>query len=209
MVTSVAERKAILRKHGTCFACLRPGHLAVHCPSKMKCYHCSRHHHPSICDTLSKNFIDMSGANPNSNTQRGKLAQLQQAILPQATLGMPQNQMNQGPYVPVQKEMVGQAQSGTGQVPEPGRAVNCFINAHNAVLLQSACAVIMNPNDSSAGVNIRVVFDNCSQRSYISERLKNMLNLPTVRTDHSLLKFLAHIQKNLLIAILSMSAFLT
>ena len=56
------------------------------------------------------------------------------------------------------------------------------------MLLQSARAVIMNPNDSSTGVNTRVVFDNCSQRSYISERLKNVLNLPTVRTDQLIVK---------------------
>ena len=54
VVTSVTERKAILRKHGKCFACLRPRHLAVHCPSNMKCYYCSRNYHQSICDTLSK-----------------------------------------------------------------------------------------------------------------------------------------------------------
>ena len=46
----------------------------------------------------------------------------------------------------------------------------------------------MNPNDSSTGVNIRVVFDNCSQRSYISELLENMLNLPNVRTDQLIIK---------------------
>ena len=96
--------------------------------------------------------------------------------------------MTQGPYIPVQQEMGGQVQTGTGQVPEPGRVVNCFINAQNAVLLQSARAVIMNPNDSSTGVNIRVVFDNCSQCSYISERLKNVLNLPTVRNDLLIIK---------------------
>ena len=188
VVTSVAERKAILRKHGKCFACLCPGHLAVHCPSKMKCYHCFRIHYPRICDTLSKNFIEMSGANLNSNTQRGKPAQPQQACLPQATLGMPQNQMTEGPYIPVQREMGGQAQTRTGQVPDPGKVVNCFINAQNAVLLQLARAVIMNPNDSSAGVNIHVVFDNCSQCSYISEHLKNVLNLLTVRTDQLIIK---------------------
>ena len=141
-MTNVAERKAILRKHGECFACLRQRHLAVHCPSKMKCYHCSRNRHPIICDTLSKNFIVMSGANPNSNTQRSKPAQPQQACLPQETLEMPQNQMIQGSCIPVQKEMGRQAQTGTGQVPKPGRVVNCFINAQNAVLLQSARAVI-------------------------------------------------------------------
>ena len=43
--------------------------------------------------------------------------------------------MTPGPCVPVQKEIGRQAQTGTGQVPEPGRVVNCFINAQNAVLL--------------------------------------------------------------------------
>ena len=69
----------------------------------------------------------MSGADADSNTQRGKPAQPQQAGLPQATQGLPQNQMTQRPYVPVQKEMGGQAQTGTRQVPEPGRVVNCLM----------------------------------------------------------------------------------
>ena len=51
-----------------------------------------------------------------------------------------------------------------------------------------ARAVIMNPNNSSTGVNIRVVFENCCQRSYISERLKNVLNLPTVGADQLIIK---------------------
>ena len=45
----------------------------------------------------------MSGANPNSNTQKGKPAQ--QESLPQAALGMPQNQMTLGPHIPVRMEM--------------------------------------------------------------------------------------------------------
>ena len=56
------------------------------------------------------------------------------------------------------------------------------------MLVQSARAVIMNFNDSSTGVNIRVIFDNCSQHSYISECLKNVLNLPTVRADQLIIK---------------------
>ena len=56
------------------------------------------------------------------------------------------------------------------------------------LFLQSASTVIMNPNDSSTGVNIHVVFDNYSQRPYISEHLKNTLNLPTVRTDQLIIK---------------------
>ena len=55
----------------------------------------------------------------------------------------------------------------------------------------------MNPNDSSTGVNIRVVFDNCSQGSCISECLKNMLNLLTVRSDQLIIKTFGSQSENL------------
>ena len=94
--------------------------------------------------------------------------------------------MTPGPYVAVEMDVGGQDR--TGQVLEPGRAVTCFINVQNVVLLQSDSAVIMKNNDSSTGVNIRLVFDNCSQWSYISQCLKSMLSWPTVGTDQPIIK---------------------
>ena len=37
-------------------------------------------------------------------------------------------------------------------------------------------------------MNVRVLLDSCSQRSYISQRLRDVLKLPTVRTDQLMIK---------------------
>ena len=66
--------------------------------------------------------------------------------------------------------------------------MNCFISSENSVLLQSARAVITDPNNPSLEVNVRVFLDSCSQRSYISQRLRDVLKLPTVRTDQLMIK---------------------
>jgi hypothetical protein len=50
IVTDVAARRAILRKKGKCFLCLRSGHIIKHCDSQYKCQKCGGHHHLSICE---------------------------------------------------------------------------------------------------------------------------------------------------------------
>ena len=77
-----------------------------------------------------------------------------------------------------------------GGPPQHVKLVNCFISAEKSVLLQSARAVITDPNNPSLEMNVRVLLDSCSQRSYISQRLRDVLKLPTVRTDQLMIKHL-------------------
>jgi hypothetical protein len=44
-VTDTEERKAILRKTGWCYICLRKGHMSKSCRSRSKCYKCKGRHH--------------------------------------------------------------------------------------------------------------------------------------------------------------------
>ena len=47
------ERKTFLIKSARCFTCLRPGHRAFNCRSKVKCSNCKgENHHCAICPTL-------------------------------------------------------------------------------------------------------------------------------------------------------------
>ena len=75
-----------------------------------------------------------------------------------------------------------------GGPPQRVKLVNCFISAENSVLLQSARAVITDPNNPPIEVNIRVLLDSCSKCSYISQHLRDVLRLSTVRTDQLVIK---------------------
>ena len=59
-ITNLDTRKSIIRKYGRCFVCIRKGHKAVDCRSKIKCKKCNGKHHISLCyfskdSTVSKN----------------------------------------------------------------------------------------------------------------------------------------------------------
>ena len=58
---------------------------------------------------------------------------------------------------------------------------------NNSVLLQTARARVGNPNGEHS-CHVRVLFDSCSQRSYISTRLRSKLGLPSFENETVLIK---------------------
>ena len=56
------------------------------------------------------------------------------------------------------------------------------------MLLQTVRARVGSPNNVTSANGVRILFDSCSQKSYISARLRNELQLPTIRTDRILVK---------------------
>ena len=60
-------------------------------------------------------------------------------------------------------------------------------NNVNNVLLQTAKATATDLNDLSFA-NIRIMFESGSQRTYVNEHLKQILNLKTLRTEKLILK---------------------
>ena len=57
------------------------------------------------------------------------------------------------------------------------------INSGTHVFLQTAEVTASRPDHAGQGIKIRVIFDTGAQRSYISQRVANMLKLETIRTD--------------------------
>ena len=57
------------------------------------------------------------------------------------------------------------------------------VNSSTAVLLQTAQAYIGQPGGSGHKVKARIVFDSCSQRTYVTQRLKDSLHLHPVASD--------------------------
>ena len=62
-----------------------------------------------------------------------------------------------------------------------------FSNNKNTILLQTASTVVSNLNSSELK-NTFLLLDSGSQRSYTSEKLRNELNLPTLRRERLFIK---------------------
>ena len=63
-----------------------------------------------------------------------------------------------------------------------------FVNSNTAVLLQTAKANVYRPDRDNTISNVRVIFDSCSQRSYVTQCLAEQLNLPVIGQDNLLIK---------------------
>ena len=68
-----------------------------------------------------------------------------------------------------------------------GTSTMC-VNSNTSVLLETARAAVGSPNDPPRKVNARIIFDSCSQRTYVSHRLQDTLKLPQVGADELLVK---------------------
>ena len=159
IVTDITARRAILRRKGKCFLCLRSGHIIKHCDSHYKCQKCGGHHHVSICEK--------NASKPPAS--RGKVEQQHEAAGSQ--------QSNQ----PKTK-----SESTQGTQTE---ASTMYVESNTAVLLQTAQSFVSKVGNVTNGkYNARIVFDSCSQRSYISHKLRNTLKLETVESENLLVK---------------------
>ena len=59
---------------------------------------------------------------------------------------------------------------------------------NNSILLQTAQAFVSRPDNQETGMYTQVIFDSCSQRSYITSKTREQLKLPSVGKEILLLK---------------------
>ena len=64
---SLPHRRAIVIKHGLCFRCLKSGHNAINCPSKVNCKTCNRSHHSMLHDFRTKPSPNKGGKDDKSS----------------------------------------------------------------------------------------------------------------------------------------------
>ena len=68
-----------------------------------------------------------------------------------------------------------------GLTVQPGtNSVVCYSNSSTPVLLQTAQAIVYNPQQPECKVKARIVLDSGSQRTYLTDNLKNILQLPVL-----------------------------
>ena len=124
------------------------------CRSLISCSLCNSRHHTSLCKG------------------RGSTSQSVGNHVP------PTNPSTQSSNIPAIQPPL------TSQVHTPSTTTGLYcVNADTPVLLQTAQAYIYKPNNPACGMTIRLMFDGGSQRSYVTERVKETLGLETGRTE--------------------------
>ena len=66
-------------------------------------------------------------------------------------------------------------------------ATTLYVDSKNSVLLQTAQAKVSGI-DNGISKKVRVILDSCSQRSYVSSQLKDLLNLRVIRSEKLMIK---------------------
>ena len=72
-----------------------------------------------------------------------------------------------------------------------------LIDSRNSILLQTARANVKKPGSDQPEANSRIIFDSCSQRSYITEVLQRALHLPVAGQDTLLIKTFGEVSAKL------------
>ncbi|CAB3986360.1 uncharacterized protein LOC110232693, partial, partial [Paramuricea clavata] len=164
VVTDIEARKQILRKQGRCFLCLKRNHIARDCESRYMCKYCSGKHHVSLCNNNSRQSL--------ATNSRQSLATRQESNSRQQ-LGNVQDSLA--------KEQTTQSRDtkDTGNTKETRNYHACL---QDSVLLQTAKAKV-GVGNKKLTTEVRVIFDSGSQRSYLTQRVQNKLQLPTGSTE--------------------------
>ena len=152
VVSQVEDRKQILRKSGRCFVCLRRGHISRECRSRSMCSNCNGRHHTSVCSNASSTRSRDSTTLPVASPVAG-------------TKSRPPTTLN--PDIPIYEVLTSNSSS------------TLYVGADKTTLLQTARAVLYNPNRPDSIVRVRAILDTGSQRSYVTDGVKQALSLET------------------------------
>ena len=156
-VNNIDARKGVLQREGRCFTCLSKGHVSADCRGQ-KCSKCKGRHHICMCYKVA------------SISHRG-------------TDGIERSSSGQGysSAEPTRSDHESRSQvSGSGlnpTVPSFGHTTTMYTCSNQTVLLQMAKAVAVNPDDTTCSMEVYIILDNGSQKSYITSRIKKLLRL--------------------------------
>ena len=170
-VTGVVERRNIVRNLGKCFVCLGANHMAKECWSKRGCSKCNGKHHVSICQN-EEQTDGGTGGQPNDTEDDND-----------GTANIVNSDGNDSSNDGDDKD------SSCDEIVDKEQITNNIVSVHNKqyVLLQTAKTFVYG-QDVKKKASARIIFDNCSQRSYINESLRSRLNLQKVGEKHVSIK---------------------
>ena len=149
-VSGVESRREILRRNGRCYICLGRGHISRNCRSRIKCHNCKGRHHVALCSNKSKPDTGTSKIKDGSNQSSGASESVSENV----------GGLNPG---------------ATTYNPPSTRTLWTYSDKH--VLLQTAQAIVFNPDCPSKKLRVRIVMDTGSQKSYVTDRVSERLTL--------------------------------
>ena len=182
---SIEMRLQVIRDRNLCANCLKPNHIAKMCSNPYKCRQCGRRHHTSICRSWNPQKVQQ----PRSSSQQ------------KSSPGVGDQNWRSNPHnyqhfydggsntAPTTDRFPSAATSDSapgnnGKFDVSTTHISNF--AQNPKLpqisLQTAVAFIKNPHNGNFH-KARIVFDQGSMHSYLSEELAEFLKLPIVCHD--------------------------
>ena len=79
--------------------------------------------------------------------------------------------------------------NATNRQPPPVQASTFHVGSQDSVLPQTALALIQNGSTTASnGIKARLIFDSGSQKSYVTQRVRDQLSLPTISKESLLIK---------------------
>ena len=156
VVKQIEARKQILRKSGRCFICLRRGHIGRECRSRSRCGNCSGRHHASICANASPPKRTQDATTPSMANPHSATSHAQSR-----TSGL-------------------NPDAASFEVPT---TASMYVGADKTTLLQTAQVLVYNLREPESLLKIRAVLDTGSQKSYVTDRVKDVLRLDPEETQ--------------------------
>ena len=157
VVTDVNKRKSILIRSGRCFVCLLKKHVARNCTVKYKCKNCSGRHNISLCDPSRRKVPDDDDEKPDVKKKDGLEGDGDDSTT----------------CVTIPAEPALADQDSVGDTTHVG---STMVTKCSTTFLQSARAALLDTK-SKVCCNVRILFDNCSQKSFVTEEIVKMMNL--------------------------------
>ena len=162
IVTDPDARRKLLQEKRKCFVCLKSGHNSRSCTSRTRCYYCKGKHHSSICGSRAQNPSNYAEKSPQHYRSEQSARQ---------------------PYVEPSQQNVSQSRNYVSTNLYTAQDFDDY-----ATLLQTAKAQVHRIDNQYNVCNVRLILDSCSQTTYITSRLRDRLQLPTVKTSKVLIK---------------------
>jgi len=187
-VTNISARYNIIWSEKRCFICLKCGHAAKDCRLEYKCVKCQKAHHVSLCEHDRDDNIN--GKNVSNESRHVHFSDVVNNVA-FIEYEKAQHEEDKDGGSSSSADVVVSAERKNEDVDMDGRLdVSIYINEVDTIVLQCAMGDICR-TDENITVSTCVLFDSCSQRTFVTTDIKEKLQLKSIGVENLILKTFA------------------